>query len=804
MSSYRGHNFLETITALVNSNRLEFVDKKLEFENKDKTKTVKLLNVPAAFDIETSSFYENNDTSDPHNKRAIMYHWQFGIYNLVTTGRTWKEFKIFLYMLSECLKLNNSRILPVYIHNMSYEWGFMRKHFVWDKVFLLDTHEPAYALMKSIGIEFRDSLILWGGKSLAKVGEDLQRYKVRKLKGDLDYKKLRTPLTPLTDKELKYCENDIRVILAGIQEEIEDNGNIAKIPLTNTQRVRIYARKNCYKHYKNYRKMINSLTLDMEEYSQLKRAFQGGFVHANPKYVANAEEYNDDVFIGQTLEKISSIDFTSKYPSVMVLRKFPMSKSIRIDKNLTQKQFESLLETHCCLFDLEIGKFPNSTIGGVKPKFYNESMWSSSKCHKGSLVNPIINNGRVYSCDNMKITCTELDYKILRKYYAWDYQTISNMRVYEKGYLPKEFVLAVLDLYERKTRLKGIHAELVSYMISKNMLNSLYGMIVTDIYREQYIYTMEHEYKKLSKIEEITIDKLVSNAIDKYNRNGNRFLFYPWGVWVTAWARYDLLNSILEFDDDYVYSDTDSIKFKNYDKHIDFINRYNDGIMKEIKNIAELRRIPITKLMPEKNGKKYPIGVWDYEGTYDFFKTQGAKRYMYMKSNSAHKWIQKRKFKIKSIKIDKKYPCVKTKYARTNISGMIYNKNLKKLYKIPQDVCLDNEGNEYVLTLAGASKINSMNYLINTYKKNKNIFRAFTSNMMIPSTHSGRLTHTYIGYETEGEVTDYLGMKYKYHELSSIHMEETQYKMKLVPEYEKFLASLTTKEYLNDKKEKAN
>lgn len=206
-------------------------------------KKTRWYNVPASFDIETSSFYEGEKL--PENKRAIMYIWQFGINDLVTYGRTWEEFKIFLDVLSYSLNLSADLRLCVYVHNLPYEWQFIRKHFKWDKVFILDDRKPVKARFG--GLEFRCSLKLSGGKSLEKVGKDLVNHKVEKKVGQLDYNLIRTPLTPLSELEMEYCEYDIRVVNAYIAEKIQQDGSIARIPLTNTGYVREYCRKACFR-----------------------------------------------------------------------------------------------------------------------------------------------------------------------------------------------------------------------------------------------------------------------------------------------------------------------------------------------------------------------------------------------------------------------------------------------------------------------------------------------------------------------------------------------------------------------------
>ena len=660
-------------------------------------KRIEYYNVPAGFDIEVSSFYQGE--KKPENKRGIMYIWQFGIFNLVTTGRTWKEFEVLISMLQKILSLDENRRLVVYVHNLPYEFQFIRKHFDWDEVFILTERKPVYATTG--GIEFRCSLKLAGGKALANVAKDLQKYKVEKAVGNLDYEQIRTPLTPLTEKELLYCENDIRVILCYIQEKIEQDGDITKIPLTNTGYVRNYCRKECYSRWKPYRKVMESLTLEADEYSQLKRAFQGGFTHANAHHV------------GKVLDKVGSHDFTSSYPAVMVLEKFPMEKAEYISNGINESELMELLITRCCLFDIEIW--------GLMPKLFHEHPISRYKCPV--CENAIVDNGRIVMAEHIITTITEQDFFVYTEFYTWDRIEIKNLRTYQKNYLPKNFVQSVLNLYEKKTVLKDVEGEEVNYMISKNMINAAYGMMVTDPIRDELTYSDNTFY---------TIPKNIAEGIDKYNTNIRRFLFYPWGVWVTAYARANLFSGIIEMGDDYIYSDTDSIKSMNTERHENYFNSYNAQILDKIELASQYHNLDKSLFAPyTKKGKQKIIGVWDDEGVYDKFKTLGAKRYLTMKG-------------------------------------------------------VQSTEPKYMITLAGSNKKKTMEYLVGTGDP----FGNFTDGLSIPPENSGRLILSYIDNETTGTVVDMFGVPYEYHELSSIHMEKSEYNLSMSEEFVRYLEGL--------------
>ena len=118
-------------------------------------KKIQVYNVPAAFDIETSSFYEGKQ------KRACMYIWMLGLNGLVMTGRTWEEFREVCDGLSDLLGLGSGRQLYIYVHNLEFEFQWIRHRFEWAKVFATGPRTPAYALTTT-GICFRCSYILSG------------------------------------------------------------------------------------------------------------------------------------------------------------------------------------------------------------------------------------------------------------------------------------------------------------------------------------------------------------------------------------------------------------------------------------------------------------------------------------------------------------------------------------------------------------------------------------------------------------------------------------------------------------------
>lgn len=679
-----------------------------QFEIKEiKTnKKVTYLNIESAFDIETTSYINNGE------KSAFMYIWMFGLGlgKEIFYGRTWEEFLDLCERLQHYFGLNENRRLVIYVHNLGYEFQFMCKYFNWENVFAINERKPIKALC-SYGIEFRDSYIL-SGYSLANTAKNLTTHKVRKMEGDLDYSLIRHQSTQLTEKELGYCSNDIEIILAYINEQIAQYEDITKIPLTNTGRVRKYVKDACYytssNHrksnrgkYQRYRQIMSDLTLDKATYIQLKRAFMGGFTHSNPNHT------------GKTLENVSSIDLTSSYPTVMLADKFPMSRAKELNIT-TVEELKKAMSLYCLVFDLKLE--------GLRNTLKYESYISESKCFK--MVKPVINNGRVYDAEMIQTTITDVDFNIIEKVYEWDKISIANVRGFVKAYLPKSIIESILNLYQDKTTLKGVEGKEVEYLLSKGMLNSVYGMCVTDVVKD------EHVFNETWGVERVDVDE----KIDEYNKSKNRFLFYPWGIWVTAYARRNLWTAILNIGDDYIYSDTDSIKMLNFDKHKGYVEKYNKHIGKKLADMMEHYKLNVELLAPKTiQGKAKPLGIWEFEGNYSHFKTLGAKRY------------------------------------------------------------LVKENGEFHLTVAGLSKKNGINHMVNICGGDtEQVFNIFNDNLYIPADKTGKMTHTYIDTEKEMFVVDYDGVEERVLTLSGIHLEPCDFTLSISEQYNQFLRAISS------------
>ena len=96
---------------------------------------------------------------------------------------------------------------------------------------------------------------------------------------------------------------------------------------------------------------------------------------------------------------------------------------------------------------------------------------------------------------------------------------------------------------------------------------------------------------------------------------------YQWGVYTTAYARQQLQDAIKLCGDKIIYCDTDSVKTLGDVP----IQRLNDDLRRRAETVGAYA--------DDMHGKRHYIGVFEPDGHYKQFITQGAKRYAYIKDN---------------------------------------------------------------------------------------------------------------------------------------------------------------------------
>ena len=562
------------------------------------------------FDIETSSYYILNgkvypaitydNLSDKEKekciKRSHMYIWMFGINDIVYYGRTWDELKLFLKRLDDHI----SDTKYVFIHNLAFEFQYLKSNFHFDEVSARKSHKVIFAIMKDYNIILKCSYMM--SNVALKYLPKMFDLPVEKKVGDLDYSLIRNPNTPMSDIELGYCEYDCLVLYHYILKELEVYDDVKHIPTTNTGKVRRELQDLVRTNFK-YKRVVNkAINTNPIIYNRLCEAFLGGYTHANW------------IYADEVLKNVDSYDIASSYPYVLVTQKYPNNEfkpcKIRKREDMSKR-----------LAYLLVVKFTN-----VKSKYFNNFI-SASKCR--NLKGAKYDNGRLISASEFEITLTDIDFYFYLDTYECEYE-ILECYYSSMSYLPKTLIEFILDKYVGKTELKGVEGREMEYGRIKGMYNSIYGMSVTNNIRDDVIYDDSTGIWSEVPLDNETIIKKLESEKKK------SFLSFAYGVWVTAYARDNLLRRVIANDDYVVYCDTDSCKLVDgYNKEV--FTEYNKQVEDRINFVCRVLKLNINKYAPcDIKGNKHMMGLFEKECNYDEFITQGAKKYAYKIDGKIH------------------------------------------------------------------------------------------------------------------------------------------------------------------------
>ena len=589
---YNGKNFCTKITKdmLISKGNKKVVAKSTPY-----------INLGSGFDCETSQFsnhekYEKLSEDYKNALKSYVYIWQFSVGNDIYLCRDINLFENFIIQLDSACDVHNNAKLIVWDANLKFEYSFFKhilKKYI-SKIFAKSKTEIlAISVLKHL--EFKECLGVFG-KSLYEIAKN--HTKTQKLKGDLDYNLIITPETKLTKDEINYCINDVAILseLTSVAHEMYTKKG-DNIPLTQTGIVRNEIKKR-YAPNKfrtndlyNLNKPLIGTKQDYNEYR--KYVYSGGLTHSNFQYV------------GEKIENIICYDLTSAYPWALNVKKYPCGDMLKVtDKKDFKEAFSHkhwfMLIT---IYDVQ-SKSTHSTISKHKVK---------------SMKNPVIDNGRIYKCENLTAYFTEIDWLNFCKIYNFSIEksTIHEITYFTKSQkIPQKILDVMNEWYQKKTILKT-HVKKSkenkkTYDTLKQLINSVYGMTVTELFSSEI--TWDEQTKEIEE-----------NILEW--EKANNTIFNPWfGYYCTAYVRQRLIDMISQYPEKIVQYDTDSIycfKSDDIDNTIAKIN--NDIYLECVENI--------------KTPECWDLGQWDIDGFYKQFICLGSKRYVGIDSENNAKIV---------------------------------------------------------------------------------------------------------------------------------------------------------------------
>lgn len=514
-----------------------------------------------------------------------MYVAMFCIGEEVFFMRRWEDVQYFVTILAKFYRTTKKKRYVIYVHNLGFEFQFMRNFFEWEEIFAVDERVPVRALTID-GIEFRCSWKLTN-MSLQKFLEktpNVVNYKKESKKRNakkgeyFDYSIFRTPDTDLEEFEWEYCYCDVKGLHEGLEERLKDD-NLCTIPMTSTGYVRRDCRIAMQKNPRN-RELLQECEFDEFIYLLLRTMRRGGDCTSSP------------LLSGELLHDVDSWDIKSSYPYIMMTQLMPMGQWVKDSCKYLSKNRCYII----CVTFINIRLKDKTHIPYIP----------FAKCTKKE--KPLVCNGRIIKAKSVSMVIADFDYNIIKERYDFDEEIIMDGYSCRGELLPYEFRCVVLNYFQGKCDLEDV--DFFLYTKYKNLINALFGMCLTDITHPNITYDGKWH----------TIECNTEEAIEKYFESRNSFLAYQWGVWIVGLARVRLAEPYKYLLPHLIYSDTDSWKLTSgYDKSV-FLN-----INKRI--IDEAGTYDVKPYAYRKDGTREYLGVWEFEGTYKDFKTLGSKKY---------------------------------------------------------------------------------------------------------------------------------------------------------------------------------
>lgn len=331
---------------------------------------------------------------------------------------------------------------------------------------------------------------------------------IRKL--ELDYNEIRPVGHELTPHEIDYIRNDVEIMARALEY------------MFNEKLLKMTIGSDALHNYKEMNKNFNKYfpILDFEIDSDIRKSYKGGFTYLNDCYIEKE--------VGSGLV----LDVNSLYPSVMKYECLPFGDPLFFEGRYEEDNLYKLyIQCFTCSFELKDGMIPTLQIKNNPAYIPNEYIKSSN----GDLVTLFLTN------IDLELFFSHYNVYDITWHNGWKFKGLRGL-----------FTTYIDYWTERKINAKK-EGNNVLYIISKLMLNSLYGKFgLNPKVRGKIPYLNEEGIVKYKMGEEEIRDAI----------------YIPVASFITSYARRKTINTsqaikdytIKKYGKDfYIYSDTDSI-----------------------------------------------------------------------------------------------------------------------------------------------------------------------------------------------------------------------------------------------------
>lgn len=494
---------------------------------------------------------------ETNNHKEDCRVWAVAIYEIYS-----KEFT-FLKTITDFFSFFGTHAGKYYFHNLKFDGGFIIDWLLKNNYKHTLEKDPLpnefSTLISDMNVFYQIKINMGGRCNTIQDSYKVLPFPVKKIpevfgleesKGELDYNKVREPGHELTEEEKEYITHDVSIVGESLRR-LFDQG------LTHMTQG-----SNAFHHYKtmkgkDFRKLFPAL--DEKTDSLMRPSYKGGFTYAMPSRILQ------DIGEGIVLDK------NSMYPWIMRELSLPFGEPVEF-KGMPKKDkaFPLYIFQFLASFDLKAGYLPTvqdkSGHYSFKPTEYITST-------EGKQI---------------LLTMTNIDWELFKEHYTiypGDFVPIGGWRFQASSNLFKDYI----DEWYKVKEQASIEGNEALRTMAKFMLNTLYGKF-------------GFRLKGASKYPILENNKVRYKLGEEEIREG---IYLPVAIFVTAWARNDIIRAGQANIDRLLYIDTDSLHLLgNANPRELFIDDYKLGAWKIESKFCRARYIRAKRYIEDTWNKK--------------------------------------------------------------------------------------------------------------------------------------------------------------------------------------------------------